>query len=155
MSVRAKRRKILRRCQRSLKEIPDTTYWASQDDDSSDGTKYDGDISHLSTVVSHSDESDANSDISSRSTDSSNDWSDENPNEMTLLTDLRDFAITTNQTFASMNILLQKLQKYHPHLPKDARTLLQSKPNDALFKKCVPWTILSFWIGKWVKFSVT
>lgn len=155
MSVRAKRRKILRRCQRSLKEIPDTTYWASQDDDSSDGTKYDGDISHLSTVVSHSDESDANSDISSRSTDSSNDWSDENPNEMTLLTDLRDFAITTNQTFASMNILLQKLQKYHPHLPKDARTLLQSKPNDALFKNVSPGQYYHFGLVNGLNFFVS
>ena len=84
----------------------------------------------------YDDDSDTDSPYSSSctsSTESNSDFHDNNTEETSLLEDLRDFAISTNQSHASMNILdlLQKLQKHHPYLPKDSRTLLNSKPNDA------------------------
>lgn len=44
-----------------------------------------------------------------------------------MLSDLKAFAIDTNQTSSAMKYLLQKLSKYFPSLPLDPRTLLDSK----------------------------
>lgn len=50
--------------------------------------------------------------------------------------DLRNWAVTHLVPNSTISDLLSILRKQHPYLPKDPRTLLKTKVNDAVVNKC-------------------
>lgn len=50
--------------------------------------------------------------------------------------DLRNWAVTHQVPNSTISDLLSILRKQHPYLPKDPRTLLKTKVNDAVVNKC-------------------